>query len=73
MYKFYKYNQGNIVYSIVTPIYNQESIIVKNIKSLLISRIIILKLFILTKVQKIYSTTQRLILKNKSLISMSIN
>jgi glycosyltransferase involved in cell wall biosynthesis len=33
MFKFYKYNSGDIIYSIVTPIYNQESIIVKNIKS----------------------------------------
>lgn len=33
MFKFYKYNSGDIIYSIVTPIYNQESIIVKNVKS----------------------------------------
>lgn len=33
MFKSYKYNSGDIVYSIVTPIYNQESIIVKNVKS----------------------------------------
>jgi len=33
MYKFYKYNSGDIIYSIVTPIYNQETIIVKNLKS----------------------------------------
>lgn len=33
MFKLYKYNSGNIVYSIVTPIYNQETIIVKNVKS----------------------------------------
>jgi len=33
MFKFYKYNSGDVIYSIVTPVYNQESIIVKNVKS----------------------------------------
>ena len=35
MYKFYDYNKGEIVYSIVMPIYNQEQIIVKNILSVI--------------------------------------
>ena len=35
-YRLYRYNiTENPVYSIVTPIYNQEAIIVKNIKSIL--------------------------------------
>ena len=35
MYKFYDYNKGDIIYSIVTPIYNQEQIIVKNLLSVI--------------------------------------
>jgi glycosyltransferase involved in cell wall biosynthesis len=35
MYRFYEYNRGEVIYSIVTPVYNQESIIVKNVKSIL--------------------------------------
>jgi glycosyltransferase involved in cell wall biosynthesis len=35
MYKFYEFNKGEIIYSIVTPIYNQEQIIVKNLLSVI--------------------------------------
>ena len=33
--KTYTYNQGDIIYSVVIPIYNQEGIIVENIKSII--------------------------------------
>jgi glycosyltransferase involved in cell wall biosynthesis len=35
MYKYYEFNSGYIVYSIVVPIYNQEKIIVKNLQSII--------------------------------------
>lgn len=35
MYKFVSYNIGEIIYSIVMPVYNQEQIIVENIKSII--------------------------------------
>ena len=35
MYKYYDYNAGEVIYSIVTPIYNQENIIVKNLQSVI--------------------------------------
>ncbi len=35
MFKKYIYNTGEIIYSIVTPIYNQEKIIVKNLQSII--------------------------------------
>jgi len=34
-YIFKKYNDGDIIYSIVTPIYNQESIICRNLQSII--------------------------------------
>jgi glycosyltransferase involved in cell wall biosynthesis len=34
-YIFKKYNEGDILYSIITPVYNQESIICKNLKSVI--------------------------------------
>lgn len=35
MFKKYIYNKSNIIYSIIIPIFNQEEIIVKNIKSII--------------------------------------
>jgi glycosyltransferase involved in cell wall biosynthesis len=35
MYKSYNYNLGKIMYSVVIPIYNQEKIIVENLKSII--------------------------------------
>jgi glycosyltransferase involved in cell wall biosynthesis len=35
MYRFYEYNKGEVIYSIVTPVYNQEAIIVKNVQSVI--------------------------------------
>jgi glycosyltransferase involved in cell wall biosynthesis len=35
MYKQYNYNDKDILYSVIVPVYNQETIIVKNIKSIL--------------------------------------
>lgn len=35
MYKYYEFNSGYIVYSIVVPIYNQDKIIVKNLQSII--------------------------------------
>lgn len=34
-YKLFSYNNGNIVYSVVVPVYNQENIIIENIKSII--------------------------------------
>lgn len=39
MYKYYKLNDGEIIYSIVIPIYNQEKIIVKNLQSIILNTI----------------------------------
>jgi glycosyltransferase involved in cell wall biosynthesis len=35
MFKKYTYNDGEIIYSVVVPVYNQEAIIVKNLKSII--------------------------------------
>ena len=35
MYKYYKYNENFVEYSITIPVYNQEQIIVENIKSII--------------------------------------
>ncbi len=35
IYKNYQFNSGEIIYSVITPVYNQEKIIVKNIQSII--------------------------------------
>jgi glycosyltransferase involved in cell wall biosynthesis len=35
MYKYYQYNENKVIYSVIIPVYNQENIIVENIKSII--------------------------------------